>query len=262
MIEWLSWSGEVFSRAARDGKPVLLSITAAWCGACQEMDRTTFDDPEVAALIAARFVAVRVDTDRRPDINERYNLGGWPTTAFLTPSGAIIAGGTFIAADRMTGVLNRVAAAFNVRVSAGAAPSAIAAAAQASATGPGDAQLIESIFATFDDAHGGFGTEPKFPHAAPLHLALALFRQTGEDRWRRIVEGSLDAMAERGLWDAEHGGFFRYATTRDWQRPHDGKLLETNAELLRVCAEAALVFERPVDRDRCAAVAAFITTTL
>ena len=252
----------MFSRAARDGKPVLLSITAAWCRACQEMDRTTFHDPEVAALIAARFVAVRVDTDRRPDINERYNLGGWPTTAFLTPSGEIIAGGTYITADRMTGVLNRVAAAFKVRVIDGAAPSAIAAGAQASFSEPGDAQLIESIFATFDDAHGGFGTEPKFPHAAPLHLALALFRQTGEDRWRRIVEGTLDAMAGRGLWDAEHGGFFRYATTRDWQRPHDGKLLETNAELLRVCAEAALVFDRPVDRDRCAAVAAFITTTL
>src|SRR6202011_883408 len=96
-------------------KPVLLSITAAWCHACHEMDRTTYADPEVASLVRDRFVAVRVDTDRRPDINERYNLGGWPTTAFLTADGDVIAGGTFVAADRMAGILTRVAAALGAR---------------------------------------------------------------------------------------------------------------------------------------------------
>src|SRR4029077_13482244 len=112
MIEWLPWGADAFARAAREGKPVLLSITAAWCQACHEMDRATYADPEVAALVHDRFVAVRVDTDRRPDINERYNLGGWPTTAFLTGDGDVITGGTFIAADRMVGVLTRVASAF------------------------------------------------------------------------------------------------------------------------------------------------------
>src|SRR5688572_25174922 len=73
------------------------------------MDRTTYADPDVAAIVRDRFVAVRVDTDRRPDINDRYNLGGWPTTAFLTADGDVITGGTFVAADRMTGILNRVA---------------------------------------------------------------------------------------------------------------------------------------------------------
>ena len=78
MIDWLPWGAEAFARAAREGKPVLLAITAAWCRACHEMDRTTYADPAVAALVRDRFVPVRVDTDRRPDINERYNLGGWP----------------------------------------------------------------------------------------------------------------------------------------------------------------------------------------
>jgi len=122
--------------------------------------------------------------------------------------------------------------------------------------------IVESIFATFDHDHGGFEVEPKFPHTAPLHLAMALFRETGEDRWRTIVTRTLDAMANGGLWDAQRGGFYRYSTTRDWQLPHTEKLLDTNAELLRVYAEAALVFERPVDRDRCAAIAGFITGTL
>src|SRR6185436_8457196 len=115
MIDWLPWGAEAFARAARETKPVLLSITAAWCRACHEMDRTTYADPAVAALIGERFVPVRVDTDRRPDINERYNLGGWPTTAFLTVDGRVIAGGTFITADRMPGVLARVAEAFAAR---------------------------------------------------------------------------------------------------------------------------------------------------
>ena len=81
VIMWLDWDASAFARAARERKPVLLSITAAWCGACHEMDRTTYADPRVGAIVHERFVPVRVDTDRRPDINERYNLGGWPTTA-------------------------------------------------------------------------------------------------------------------------------------------------------------------------------------
>ena len=286
MIGWLPWSADAFALAAREGKPVLLSITAAWCQACHEMDRTTYADPEVAALVRDRFVAIRVDTDRRPDINERYNLGGWPTTAFLTAAGDVIAGGTFLAADRMVGVLGRVTAALGagptaLPVVAGAArglavPSGPRreAAGLAAAEGQGRAggetsvtdldlgALTDSIFATFDEAHGGFGAEPKFPHTAPLHLAMALFRESGEARWRAIVERTLDAMANGGLWDARAGGFYRYSTACDWQLPHTEKLLDTNAELLRAYAEAALVFARQVDRDRCAAIAGFITEAL
>jgi uncharacterized protein YyaL (SSP411 family) len=260
MIDWVPWGAEAFERAARERKPVLLSITAAWCHACHEMDRTTYADPEVASLVRARFVAVRVDTDRRPDINERYNLGGWPTTAFLTPEGTLITGGTFVTADRMPGVLMRVAHAFDTSSADFSRPTREDHAKHSEH--PERAGLIEAIFATFDEEHGGFGIEPKFPHTAPLHLAMALFRDTGEERWRTIVERTLDAMADGGLWDARGGGFYRYSTSRDWQLPHTEKLLETNAELLRAYAEAALVFGRPADRDRCAAIAGFITRAL
>src|SRR5207248_1439087 len=104
MVEWLPWSADAFARAERERKPVLLSIIAAWCRACHEMDRSTYADPRVAGVIRDSFVPVRVDTDRRPDINDRYNLGGWPTTAFLTPDGRLITGGTFVPLDRMGGV--------------------------------------------------------------------------------------------------------------------------------------------------------------
>lgn len=286
-IDWLPWSVAAFARAAREQKPVLLSITAAWCRACHEMDRTTYADPGVAALIRERFVAVRVDTDRRPDINERYNLGGWPTTAFLTADGDVIAGGTFVPADRMTGVLARVATAVETRAVTLTRAAANAAASPADRADPGHAAtttavddgsvvsaaghaihepdraaLIDAIFATFDAEHGGFGIEPKFPLTAPLHLAMALWREDGDPRWRTLVERALDAMADGGLWDPEAGGFYRYATARDWQLPHREKLLETNGALLRVYAEAAIVYGRDVDRDRCSAIVAFMTGVL
>ena len=327
MIHWLPWGADAFARASRERRPVLLSITAAWCRACHEMDRTTYADAAVAALIGDRFVPVRVDADRRPDINERYNLGGWPTTAFLTAGGALITGGTFVPVDRMAGVLMQVAAAAaaaedaaehaaedaaeNAEYAEHAAEHAEHGAEHAAeyaehaaeyaehaaeyaehgaehgaehaehaaedaaenaeyAEGAphagqadllGDLQIDESVFGTFDAQHGGFGGAPKFPHAAPLQLAMARFRETGDDRWRHIVERTLDAMADH-LWDRDGGGFFRYAAARDWQLPQDEKLLETNASLLRVYAEAAIVFGRDADRDRCAAIAAFITTSL
>jgi len=258
MVAWQPWSADVFARAARERKPVLLSISAAWCRACHDMDRTTYADPAVAATINDRFVPVRVDADCRPDINERYNLGGWPTTAFLTPLGALMTGGTFVSVERMPGVLARVAEAF-----AAADFKAVDDEPSAQAGRPlSDDELIESIFSTYDDEHGGFGIEPKFPHAAPIALAIALFEATGDDHWRTITERTLDAMANGGLWDARAEGFYRYATTRDWQLPHEEKLLETNAALLGVYAEAARVFGRSVDRERAAAAARFITRTL
>jgi uncharacterized protein YyaL (SSP411 family) len=271
MVQWLPWGADAFARARAEGKPVLLSITAAWCRACHEMDRTTYADPGVVALIGDRFIPVRVDTDRRPDINERYNLGGWPTTAFLTSDGDVLTGATFVPLDRMSDILARVAAACDQLLptrEAGGLAEAEGGGGGFGATGAGDAEadpgaLIESIFSTYDDAYGGFGIEPKFPLTAPLHLAIALFRDSGDERWRRIVEHTLDAMADGGLSDrAGAGGFYRYATTRDWRLPHEEKLLETNAALLRVFAEAALVFGRDVDRERCRALAGFITTAL
>jgi uncharacterized protein len=226
------------------------------------MDHLTYGDARVVPLVRERFVPVRVDTDRRPDINERYNLGGWPTTAFLTANGDLIGGGTFIAADRMPGILLRVAEAFASRGEEIAQARTMSRGPTAASVSVETDTLIEAIFSTFDEQFGGFGIEPKFPHTAPLHLAMALYRQTGDSRWRRIVEQTLDAMVDGELWDRKAGGFCRYATTRDWHLPHEEKLLETNALLLRAYAEAALVFDRTVDRERCREIVSFMTTSL
>ena len=252
MIQWLEWDEAAFARAGRERKPVLLSIAAAWCGACHEMDRTTYADGDVADVIRGRFVAVRVDADRRPDINERYNLGGWPTTAFLTPDGELMTGGTFVPAQRMIAVLERVVRAFEdgVGTSAGLTSGArrppeahVEGASEGGLPdGLNEIELLEQTFTSFDEVYGGFGIEPKFPHTAALHLAIALYEETGRDRWRQLVERTLDGMADGGLWDADGGGFCRYSTRRDWQLPQPEKLLESNGSLLRVYADAAAAF--------------------
>ena len=93
-IPWLEWGADTFARAAAEQKPVLLAIGAAWCRGTEEMDRVSYRDPAVVQLVTERFIPIRIDADRRPDVSERYTLGGWPTTAFLTPAGEILGGGT------------------------------------------------------------------------------------------------------------------------------------------------------------------------
>src|SRR3954451_575232 len=108
-IHWLPWSAVPFARARAGRRPVLLSIVTGWSLACRAMDETSYADPAVVALVSERFIPVRVDADRRPDISERYSLGGWPTTAFLTADGSLVGGGTFVSQERLAAVLSRAA---------------------------------------------------------------------------------------------------------------------------------------------------------
>jgi uncharacterized protein len=236
-VAWQPWSAVAFARAREEQKPVLLSISTVWCRWCHEMDRTSYADPEIAALINDRFVPIRVDADDRPDISERYSLGGWPTTAFLTPNGEVLAGGTFVPIDRMRGVLRQVSDAFRSQPDR-KAPAGAGESTSTAVEVLDQAQLTARVFATFDEEFGGFGTEPKFPHVAPLQLALELFIESRDASLERMILVSLDRMGWGGVYDAVDGGFFRYATTRDWQLPHFEKLLDVNATLARLFLEA------------------------
>jgi uncharacterized protein len=240
----------------------LLSITAEWCSWCREMDLTSYADPTIATAINERFVPLRVDADERPDISERYSLGGWPTTAFLTPDGALAGGGTYVPADRMAGVLEQVASAFEAQAHritevAPAGPF------DRSKTGAVDIQdLSTHVFADFDDEYGGFGAEPKFPLPAPLRLALALWQAHRDARHETILVTSLDAMGWGGLYDEADGGFFRYAAGRDWRQPHTAKLLEPNAALLRLYLDAGTTLAIARFSERGADVLRYLQTWL
>jgi uncharacterized protein YyaL (SSP411 family) len=261
-VAWLPWGNVAFARARAEGKPVLLSIVASWCQSCHEMDTTTYVDPSIATFINKRFIPVRVDVDRRPDIGERYSLGGWPTTAFLTPGGALLGGGTFVSRERMLPVLGRVVDAFAAR--ADEDPDEASAVAGSTSPRPEASRstLREVAFESYDREHGGFGSGPKFPLVAPLHLAIDLALEEDESSFRLMVEASLDAMGWGGLYDEVDGGFYRYTTTRDWLAPHSEKLLEPNAALLRLYLDAGAAFGIARFTERAADVLRYIQTWL
>ena len=247
------------------------------------MDDETYSRPEIASLIEERFVAVRVDADRRPDINERYNLGGWPTTAFLTSGGDTLSGGTYFNAAQMIAALRQVADAYRDRAAEIGARAALVRSVRllgrrslgeggypdhdpiqldtvhhsgpqadpASAIGDFRSLLIDR----FDREHGGFGSEPKHPHPYALLFALSLAGD-GDGQLRDIVCVTLDRMT--ALWDATEGGFYRYADSSDWSAPSSGKTLEENAALLHVYVEAALQLRDDRWRERAAAIVRWV----
>jgi uncharacterized protein YyaL (SSP411 family) len=272
-VQWLPWHTDAFARARAEDKPVLLSIAASWSESCYEMDSTTYADAAIVARVHERFVPVRVDVDRRPDISERYGLGGWPTTAFLTADGDVIGGGTFVPIERMPSVLDRVTEAFKSgRVERAAAHACarppVAATTGSSAhvagavSGSEAEALAQQVFVGFDPDHGGFGGDAKFPLTAPLDLALSVYRATNDPGMAQVIETTLDAMGWGGLYDDVDGGFFRYAGARDWGQPHREKLLEVNATLLSIYLDAWHTLNVPRYRDRAVDVLRYVQTWL
>jgi uncharacterized protein YyaL (SSP411 family) len=259
-VNWLSWTGNAFARARQERRPVLLSITAAWCRWCREMDRTSYADAAVVDTITREFVPVRVDADRRPDLWERYGLGGLPTTAFLTADGEVLGGGTYIPLERMPGVLERVRSALG-RASAHQSDP-IASPNPTDSRAPSPDELLDVVFSGFDLAHGGFASAPGFPLIAPLELALEIYATTGEPRMRDTVVAALDAMRSGALYDRVQGGFFRCSRTASWQEPHREKLLDVNAGLLRLYVDAARTLDQPTYLDVARGIVRFLQSKL
>ncbi len=268
-IAWLKWGRAAFNKAKEEDKPILLAITAKWCHWCHVMDSTSYSDPEVIELIKENYVPIRVDNDRRPDINSRYNMGGWPTTAILTPDGDVLTGETYVPPENMRALLKGVHQLYKDRkediysqvekVKAGL-----------NEKKPREGDLDESIvdegllFAieAFEPRYGGFGREPKFPQASMLTLCLRQHYLSNRRVLKKIVIKTLDGMGEGGMYDHVEGGFFRYSTTRDWSTPHYEKMLEDNANLARLYLEAYHVFKEEHYREKALDVLRYLSKNL
>lgn len=243
-IRWLEWGREAFKLAERLDRPILLKIGATWCHWCHVMDDTTYSDEAVVEFVNKEFVSIAVDTDSRPDVNERYNMGGWPTTAFLTPDGEIITGGTYLPPYHFLGVAEEVLNHY--RKNKGKIEEngyqKIEVAQEAGELGW---EIVEEvageIIDIFDPLYGGFGYDQKFPQPDLLDLLLLYSGRRGDDASRAAVILTLDAMMEGEIWDRDRGGFYRYATHRDWSAPHFEKMLEDNARLLLTFLDAHLL---------------------
>jgi len=245
-IGWRPWGEKAFQEAQVADKPVLLAISAVWCHWCHVMDETSYSDPDVIRLINERYVPIRVDNDERPDVNRRYNMGGWPTTAFLTPDGEIVHGGTYVPPEAMRSYLAQVAELWSSQRSDLAQRVAELREKETEARAPksGDLsfQIVDQVGSLvrgqYDPQFGGFGREPKFPQPKLLRFLLDEHRRFGYPEIATMLHRTLGAMAAGGMYDHVEGGFFRYSTTRQWEIPHYEKMLEDNAELLAIYAEA------------------------
>ncbi len=239
-INWHPWSTEAFDKARTTGRPILLSISAVWCHWCHVMDETTYSHPSVIDIINRDYVPVRVDNDVRPDINLRYNMGGWPTTAFLSASGDVLTGATYLPPDQMASALVRIAGYYRgnqaeiaSRVLEARKRAASGVARSAGELRPGLVdEILQAVKNAYDPEYGGFGGAPKFPQTDAIILLLeqSVLRSDGE--LRQMAVHTLERMTAGGTYDHVEGGFFRYSTTQDWSVPHFEKMLEDHAGLV------------------------------
>lgn len=242
-VTWYEWGEDSFDLARALDLPVMLYITAPWCEPCHLMERTSLADPQVVQTINNGFIPILIDADKRPDVDSRYNKGGWPTSAFLNAEGEVLESHNYLTVDQALIALNRVKAQYGGHEAALAPAIAIRPGLQMEereerpqAVGALTPQLVEEVahkvIAGFDRAHGGLGAAPKFHNADVLEFALAVAHRSGDEGLIQVVHRSLQAMAEGGLYDRVGGGFFRYATTADWSIPNYEKMADDQAQLL------------------------------
>ena len=237
----MDWSKDAFEKARRENKPILLDIGASWCHWCHVMERTTYSDPEVVDLIEDQFVPIQIDTDARPEINSRYNRGGWPTTAFLTPDGNLMGGATFIPPAQMKRTMleySRFYAENKQEIHEKFIESHEARDEELEEIDEAclDARVVEQaaqdIKRHADFQNGGFGRAPKFPHPEPIALALLRYHTHRDPEMLDFAKVTLDSMAAGGIRDHIGGGFHRYAVDANWRVPHFEKMLDVNATIL------------------------------
>ncbi len=260
-VDWYPWGDEAFERAEKDDKPVFLSIGYSTCHWCHVMEEESFENEEIAEIMNQHFICIKVDREQRPDVDQIYmnavlmttGSGGWPLSVFLTPGGEPFFGGTYFPPEDMFGrpgfkrILLSVADAWkNKRQelidSAGKLTSyleyAQPSAGEAKLSAETLTRAYETFRDTFDAVNGGFGSAPKFPQPTNLSMLLSYWRRTGDDEALRMVEKTLDAMADGGIYDHLGGGFHRYATDARWLVPHFEKMLYDQALLSKVYIEA------------------------
>ncbi len=252
-VDWYEWGDDAFAEATRRDVPILLSVGYAACHWCHVMAHDSFERADVAAVMNAHYVNVKVDREERPDVDAVYmdattaltGRGGWPMTCLLTPDGAPFFAGTFFPRTEFVELLVTVAQAWRERrgevldagrrivdalSSAGSFDTSGAAAATAAELDEAATALVPQ----FDQARGGFGGAPKFPPSMVLEFLLRHHERTADPMSLAMAERTMDAMGRGGMYDQLAGGFARYSVDAAWVVPHFEKMLYDNALLLRV----------------------------
>ena len=250
-MTWQEFDPAALQRAQKQNRPVLLLLTVPWCAHCRELLETTFRNADVIGLVESSFVAVRADAERRPDVNERYGSGGWPTIAFLTADGELITHERYLTAEQLIPLLRKVSDLYRSRgeeIKKGIDELWHHKTASADAATPGKLSMnivedvVDAIYEKFDHRFGGWGQSSKFPHSEAIDFALVQVAKRNDARMREVVTVTLDRMMEGGIHDPADGGFFRYSKTPDWRNPNLEKVLDVNVQRMRCYLEAYQLF--------------------
>jgi uncharacterized protein YyaL (SSP411 family) len=267
-VDWYPWGPEALARARQENKPILLSIGYSACHWCHVMARESFEDPETAALMNRDFVAIKVDREERPDLDQVYmratqamtGSGGWPMTVFLLPDATPFFAGTYFPSSERFGmpsfrrVLAAVADAFanrqqEIAQTANQVREFLQRPALPLAAGTLEPTLLDEAYTRlardYDPAHGGFGGAPKFPQPMLLEFLLRTHFRTGQGAALEMATDTLRAMAAGGMYDQLGGGFHRYSVDERWLVPHFEKMLYDNALLARAYLDAWQVTKEP-----------------
>jgi uncharacterized protein YyaL (SSP411 family) len=254
-VDWFPWGPEAFELARREDRPVLLSVGYSACHWCHVMERESFENDDIAALMNRLFVSIKVDREERPDVDQIYmqavqsmtGRGGWPMTVFLTPDGVPFYGGTYFPPVDRHGMpafprlLQSIADAYH-----GRRGEVLEAGRQLVETMQQSERLTRSASALtkevlvgaylglsgeFDERDGGLGQAPKFPQPMAWEAILRVWKRTGDPRALEMLRQTLTRMARGGIYDQLGGGFHRYSVDGQWLVPHFEKMLYDNAQL-------------------------------
>jgi uncharacterized protein YyaL (SSP411 family) len=260
-VDWYPWGSAAFEAAAREDKPIFLSIGYSTCHWCHVMERESFEDPQVAALLNEAFICIKVDREERPDIDNIYMAvcqvvtggGGWPLTVLLAPDKTPFYAATYIPKEGRYGHIGLVDLVPQVRQLWNTRREEVTAAGQQhmerlrqfirtpEGSGLDEATLGEAFknfVSRFDKSHGGFGNAPKFPTPHNLNFLLRYGKRTKNSLALAMVERTLKAMRRGGIYDHIGFGFHRYSTDQSWLVPHFEKMLYDQALLALAYLEA------------------------
>ena len=261
-VDWYPWGEAAFEKARSEDKPVFLSIGYATCHWCHVMERESFEDEEVAQLMNAHFVSVKVDREERPDVDAIYmavcqmmtGQGGWPLTVLMTPDKKPFYAATYLPKHGRFGrigmmeLVPRISAVWHAeREKVHASADHLTGLLQEANTHDVRADALDrtalenaygQLRQRFDEAYGGFGTAPKFPSPHNLLFLLRYWKRTSDKGALDMAEQTLQAMRLGGIFDHVGYGFHRYSTDRFWRLPHFEKMLYDQAMLAMAYAEA------------------------
>ncbi|WP_311181719.1 thioredoxin domain-containing protein [Hymenobacter volaticus] len=271
-VDWYSWGEEALNRAQAEQKPILVSIGYAACHWCHVMERESFEDTGVAAIMNEHFVCIKVDREERPDVDQVYMealqamgvQGGWPLNVFLNPEAKPFYGGTYFSPGNWKQLLTSIGKAYQSedRKQLDASAEQFAQALQASelekyripAATQGFSEeefklLVYNLAAKFDRELGGMNRSPKFPMPSIWRFLLRTYQLSGSRRVLAQINLTLREMAWGGLYDQVGGGFARYSTDANWLVPHFEKMLYDNGQLVSLYAEAYQVTHDELYRE-------------